>query len=153
MGCSAECQAYKLGPIMEGMLTQMTSTYDDIQTLIYVSAIGGGLCLLWAFYLILLKTNATQDEYMKFWAACLLVLVVVCILVGMIVNSMSKSYNAQRNQLPKVAACITDTTWKKVPAAMYNQSSMESEHNWAIFFLVAGIVLALAMLYFFMTVT
>lgn len=131
----------------------MVETYGDIQVLIYVTAIGGGLCLVWCLYLILLKREATQQEYLNFWGVTLLVLCVTAVLLGLLVHSMSTSYNAKRNQLPVIGNCITNLKWRAVTTAMYDQSNMETEHNWAIAFLTFSILFIIAMLVVFVRVS
>jgi len=91
------CQNMKIEPIMTAMLAEMTDTYADIQVLIYITAIGGGLCMLFCLMLIMKRSEASQDEYFQFWGATLLVLLVTMILMGLLVHSMSTNYNAQRN--------------------------------------------------------
>lgn len=145
MSCTATCQAQLLTPTMTSLNTQMQAVYSDLKVLVYVTAIGGGVCMLWCLYLISQKSEADQEQYLQFWGAALLVLVVTCILLGLLVHSMSTQYNATRNSLPAVAACITNTQWKALPNNIFAQSSMESEHNWAITWLVVGVLLALAM--------
>jgi len=128
------------------MTKQMNSTYDDLQVIIYISAIGGGLAMLWALYLIFLRSDATQGEYVQFWGVTLLVLFVVVILLAFLVHSMSTVYLTNRAKLPAIANCITSPQWKVVPQTIFKNSSMESEHNWAITWLTFGVMLLLAML-------
>lgn len=74
------------------METSMTNTYADLQVIIYITAIGGGLAMLWALYLIFLRSDATQGEYMQFWGVTLLVLLIIVILLACLVHSMSTTY-------------------------------------------------------------
>merc|ERR1712110_55670 len=138
---------------MTTMLTQMDAAYSDLKTIIYITAIGGGLCMIWCAYLVWRRSEATQAEYLQFWGATLLVLVVTIILLALFVSSMSSSYQANRATLPEIANCITNTQWKQLPTQIYTLSSMDSEHNWAITFMTLGIVLALAMAYIMMVVS
>lgn len=131
----------------------MASAYSDLKTLIYITAIGGGLCMMWCAYLVWRRSEATQAEYLQFWGATLLVLVVTCILLALFVSSMSSSYTSNRALLPEISTCITNTQWKQLPTQIYNLSSMDSEHNWAITWLTFGVILALAMGYVMMTVS
>jgi len=138
---------------MTNMNTMMAATYGDIQVIIYITAIGGGLCMLWMLYLVFLRSDASQGEYMQFWGATLLVLIVTVIMMALLVHSMKTKYNTTRAGLTTLANCITNPTWKKVPTAMFNQSSMDSEHNWAITWLTMGLILIGAMGWVMMTVS
>jgi len=140
-----------MAPILNTLLTSMLNTYADLQVIIYIASIGGGLCMLWMLYLVFLRSDATQGEYMQFWAATLLVLVVVTILMCMLVWSMRYDYNQQRDNLTTLSGCITDPTWSAVPTNMATATDMDTEHNWAITFMVAGLLLIGAMLWVMMT--
>lgn len=153
MGCSATCQGYSMTNTMTNMQKQMNAAYADLKVIIYITAIGGGLCMMWCAYLVWRRSEATQAEYLQFWGATLLVLVVTCILLALFVSSMSSSYQANRALLPQIATCITNTQWKQLPTQIYNLSSMDSEHNWAITWLTFGVLLALVMGYVMMTVS
>jgi len=77
-----------------------------------------------------------------------MLLAVVCtILLALLVCSMRTNYNKVRAGLAAGAGCITDPTWKKVPAKMFAMTSMDSEHNWAIFWMVGCILEVLGMAY------
>lgn len=60
--CDDFCRDLKgMSTIMGSLKKQMDSTYGDMKTIIYVTAIGGGLVFLFSLYLILLKNNAQQQ--------------------------------------------------------------------------------------------
>jgi hypothetical protein len=59
-----DCQSKKLGTTMSGMLTQMNGAYGDLLVIIYITAIGGGLCMLWCAYLVWRRSESTQSEYL-----------------------------------------------------------------------------------------
>lgn len=63
MSCGT-CQALKLGDTMSNMLKQMTAAYGDLLVIIYITAIGGGLCMLWCAYLVWRRSESTQSEYL-----------------------------------------------------------------------------------------
>lgn len=100
-----------MGNIMTTLNTQMAAAYGDLKVIIYITAIGGGLCMLWCAYLVWRRSEATQSEYLQFWGATLLVLVVTCILLALFVSNVSSTYNANRANLPVLASCITNTKW------------------------------------------
>jgi len=141
----------QMTPIMTALLASMVNTYADLQVIIYIASIGGGLCMLWMLYLVFLRSDATQGEYMQFWAATLLVLVVVTILMCMLVWSMRYDYNQQRDNLTTLTNCITNASWKAVPQKAFDVTNMNTEHNWAITFMVGGLLLIGAMLWVMMT--
>jgi NADH:ubiquinone oxidoreductase subunit 6 (subunit J) len=93
------------------METQMLDAYADLQVIIYVSAIGGYLCAIWAVYLIFIKSQATQMQYLQFWGATMLVLLITVIILCMFVTKMSRRYNKNRALLLGVKACITEPKW------------------------------------------
>lgn len=133
--------------------TQMLEAYKDMTNMIWVTAVGGGLCLLWCLYLVNRKSEATQGEYMQFWGATLLVLVVTCILLFLFVRAMSNTYETARAQLPLIGGCITNSQWKKLPTAMYTATDMTGERQWAQGWLAIGVVLVAAMVYLMVKVS
>jgi ABC-type polysaccharide/polyol phosphate export permease len=108
-----------MGTTVSAMMTQMTESYSDIKTILYISAIGGGVCLLYCLYLVFLRSDATQQEYMYFYGFALVVLIVLAFLLGFLISDLSGTYNANRTLLNTNAACISDTNWQKVPRAIY----------------------------------
>lgn len=152
MACDNNCQGYKLGTVMTNLETQMKDAYADLKVIIYVSAIGGGLALIYCLYLVWKRSQATQDEYVQFWGLALVVLIIVTIMMCMFVVKMSRRYNANRNMLPVIKNCITNSSWKKLTDQLYKGTNMTAEHNWAITWLTFGILLVLVMLYMMMTV-
>jgi hypothetical protein len=131
----------------------MASAYSDLKTLIYITAIGGGLCMMWCAYLVWRRSEATQAEYLQFWGATLLVLVVTCILLFLFVRAMSNTYETARAQLPLIGGCITNSQWKKLPTAMYTATDMTGERQWAQGWLAIGVVLVAAMVYLMVKVS
>lgn len=101
------------------MYTQMVASYSDIKTILYISAIGGGVCMLYCLYLVFLRSDATQQEYMYFYGFALVVLIVLAFLLGFLISDLSGTYNANRATLNTQASCITDPNWQKVPKAIY----------------------------------
>jgi hypothetical protein len=143
MGCSTQCQDFRLTPIATAMYNQMVSTYGDIKTILYISCIGGGVALMLMGYLVYIRSNATQREYLNFFTFVLLLVVVMIILLAMLLSDMRGVYNVNREKLKVGTGCITDAGWKKLTQQMYLQSDMSSEHNWTIFFLVWSILTVL----------
>jgi len=135
------------------MFTQMVSSYSDIKVILYISAIGGGVCLLYCLYLVFLRSDATQQEYMYFYGFALVCLIVLAFLLGFLISDLSGTYNAHRNTLTTKAACISDATWQKVPRAIFTESSMDSERSWAIAFLVFVLLMIVVMLYMLFTIS
>lgn len=153
MACDSTCQGHKLGPIMTALETQMKDAYADLQVIIYVSAIGGGISLIYCLLLVMKKSQATQNEYVQFWGLTLLVLLIVTIMMCMFVVKMSRRYNVSRNTLPVIGKCITNSSWKKLTTQLFTDTNMDAEHNWGITWMTFGILLVLAMLYIMMTVS
>jgi len=140
MGCSSQCQDFRITPIATAMYNQMVSTYGDIKTILYITCIGSGVALMVMGYLVYIRSNATQREYLNFFVFVLLLVVVLIILLSLLLADMRNVYNVNRNKLNVGSGCITDAGWKKLTQQMFLQSNMDSEHNWTIFFLVWSIL-------------
>lgn len=125
----------------------MVATYADVKTIVYISALGGGVALIAFCYLVHKKYNASQQEYLYFYCFVLLVLVIMVILLGLLISDMRNVYNANRAKLLAGATCVTDAGWSKLPTEMYNKSSMDSEHAWCCTFLAFSVIMALVALW------
>jgi hypothetical protein len=68
----------------------------------------------------------------------------------MICWGTGNTYNVERAKFNTVKDCIADPTWAKLPNELYTNTSMDSFHNWMIFWTVltvAGLIVGIVVFF------
>lgn len=79
----------------------------------------------------------------------LLVAVILVILLALLLSDLGTTYEAERAKALAAEGCVTDASWRKLPAELYAKSSMSSELTgvkWFLSLLVIGTVVGLVVL-------
>lgn len=145
--CTAECGAFRMGATGTAMLKQMEGAYARMRTIVYITAIGGGVAFFWLLYLIWRKSRATQASYLYFYIFVLVVLALLIVFLALLVSDFSSKYEAEREKMEAGGKCVTDAEWAKLPNKMHSESDMDSERRWAITFLALGVLCFLVALF------
>ena len=85
--------------IMSDTQKILQGAYNDLLVIVWLTALGGGISMLWCIYLVIRGNEATQSDYLYFWGATFLVLLITSLMLSIFIFTMNTKYNNNRTTL------------------------------------------------------